>query len=73
MMAVNFAKRRSLALDKEDSLPSAPRSILGKESFAEYHFWTLDKVYFIFFFSQPNFLQYVPTLCGLTCFIFAQL
>jgi hypothetical protein len=34
---------------------------------------TQEKYIFIFFFFQPNFLWFVPTLCRPTCTILAQL
>jgi hypothetical protein len=68
-----FAERQALALGKEASLPSVNRLTLGKECFAECYSWTLGKVFFSFFFSQPNFLWYVLTLCRPTCTILAQL
>jgi hypothetical protein len=52
---LGFAERWPLALGKEASLPSVNRLTLDKECFAECHPRTLGKVYFIFFFSQPNF------------------
>jgi hypothetical protein len=60
-------------LSLKSGCDSAPRPTLGKESFAECHFWTLGKAYFIFFLSQPNFLWEVSTLCKLKCSILAQL
>jgi hypothetical protein len=36
-------------------------------------FWHSATYIFIFFFSQPNFLWFVPTLCIPTCSILAQL
>jgi hypothetical protein len=50
LMAVNFAECRSLAIDKEASLSS----VYLRHS---------AKYIFIFFFSQPNFFYYIPTLC----------
>jgi hypothetical protein len=71
---LTFTECRALALGKEASLPSVNRLTLGRACFAECHFWTLGKVYFLFFFfSQPKFLWYVPTLCRPTCIILAQL
>jgi hypothetical protein len=55
------------------TLPSVHTLTLGKGFFAECHFWTLGKVHFYFFISQPNLLWYVPTLCRPTCTILGQL
>jgi hypothetical protein len=70
---LTLAERRALALGKEAFLPSVNRLTLGKECFVECHSWTLHKVYFFYFFSQPNFLWYVHTLCRPTFTILGQL
>jgi hypothetical protein len=44
-----------------------------KPYFAKCPRMALGKVYFIFFFFQPNFLWYVPILCRHTCSILTQL
>jgi hypothetical protein len=59
MMSVIFAEHQALALGKEATLPSVPRMTPDKECFAEYHYWTLGKVYF-YIFSFPN-----QTFCGM--------
>jgi hypothetical protein len=73
LTVVIFAERQTSALVKETSLPSVRRETLGTIFFAECHSWTLDKILFIFLFSRPNFLWYVPTLCRPTCTILVQL
>jgi hypothetical protein len=59
LTTIIFAERRALALGKEATLPSVPRLTLGKECFAECHSWTLDKVFFYFFYFTNQ------TFCGM--------
>jgi hypothetical protein len=71
LTTVNFVESRPMALGKEGSLPSVWRLTLRIVFCTECLSWTLDKVYFVFLFPQPNFLCYVPTLCRHTCSIFS--
>jgi hypothetical protein len=81
------AKGRQQSSKADDHyLYRAPSFWLGKEASLSVLRLTLDKAclpsailehstkyIFLFLFSQPNFLWYVPTLCRPTCTILAQL
>jgi hypothetical protein len=73
LTTVIFVERRASTLVKEAALPSVWRLTLDTTCCTECQKWHSTKYIFIFFFSQPNFLWYVCTLCRPTCTILAQL